>query len=200
MANSATTENPAKEAAAPAKRGRKLLFIVFGVLLGIGAGGGYFYLQQSKAAAQSKPEKDRRGRDNDEQKNDAEQTNDEEPTAKSKTDPRTADLALPDDSAVKQVIEMQPFIVNLADKSEARYLRLAVSLGLSEVFEEKPDPLFITRVRNALLAVLSSRTSDEVLSLEGKTKLRKDLLRAARAASTEHKVEAIYITEFIVQL
>jgi len=200
MANSAATENPAKEAVAPTKKGRKMLLIVFGVLLGIGAGGGYFYFQQSRAAAQSKPEKDRRTRADDEQKNDAEQANDEERAAKSKTDPRAADLALPDDSAVKQVIEMQPFIVNLADKSEARYLRLTISLGLSEVFEEKPPPLFITRVRNALLAVLSSRTSDEVLSNEGKAKLRKDLLRAARTASTEYKVEAIYITEFIVQL
>jgi flagellar protein FliL len=202
MANPAATETPANQTAPPPKKGRKLLLlIVFGLLITIGAGGGYYYLQQSKAAAQSKPERDRRTRANDEEAKDGdEQANDEEQPPKNKPDPRTSALALPDDSAVKQVIELQPFIVNLADKDEARYLRLTVSLGLGEVFEEKPNPLFITRLRNALLAVLTSRTSDEVLTLEGKAKLRKDLLRAARNASPEPKIEAIYITEFIVQL
>jgi flagellar FliL protein len=66
--------------------------------------------------------------------------------------------------------------------------------------EEKPGTLFTTRIRNAMLALLTTKTSEDVLTVEGKAKLRKELLRAARAASEEPKVEAIYITEFIVQL
>ena len=51
-----------------------------------------------------------------------------------------------------------------------------------------------------MLAVLTTKKSEDVLSVEGKTKLRKELLEAAQAASEEPHVEAIYITDFIVQL
>jgi flagellar FliL protein len=111
--------------------------------------------------------------------------------------------SLPDDEHVKQIVEMQPFIVNLTDSEQARYLRLTVSLGIGESeagHEGKPDPLFITRVRNAMLAVLSVKKSDDILTVEGKTKLRKELLKAAKAASHEPQVEAIYITDLIVQM
>ena len=51
-----------------------------------------------------------------------------------------------------------------------------------------------------MLAVLSDKKSEEILSVEGKTKLRKELLQAAQAASENPEVKAIYITDFIVQL
>ncbi len=51
-----------------------------------------------------------------------------------------------------------------------------------------------------MLAVLSVKKSDDVLTVDGKSKLRKELLEAAQSASDEGKVEAIYITDFIVQL
>ena len=91
--------------------------------------------------------------------------------------------------------------MNLADTEQARYLRMSVSLGIGEgEGSEKPEQLFMTRVRNAMLAVLSDKNSEEILSVEGKTKLRKDLLKAAQAAADEPEVQAIYITDFIVQL
>lgn len=78
---------------------------------------------------------------------------------------------------------------------------MSVSLGVGEGGEsEKPDQLFITRVRNAMLSVLSDKSSEEILSMEGKAKLRKQLLKAAQAAADEPEVQAIYITDFIVQL
>ncbi|MEJ7617237.1 MAG: flagellar basal body-associated FliL family protein [Pyrinomonadaceae bacterium] len=116
--------------------------------------------------------------------------------------------ANPDDSKVTRVIELEPFIVNLADKGEAHYLRLTVNVGVGESEEGhesggekgKADPLFTTRVRNAMLAVLTTKTSDEILSAEGKSVLRKELLKATRKVSAEPHVYAVYITDCIVQL
>ena len=115
------------------------------------------------------------------------------------------ELSLPDDGDVKQVIELQPFIINLADEGEARYLRMTVSLGLDGgegggEGESKPDTLMTTKVRSAMISVLTTKHSDEILSVEGKALLRKELLRAARAVVKEPEVHAIYITDFIVQL
>ena len=206
MAEAATTGNLTNNTAAAPSKSRKLLVIILAVaVLAIGGGGsGYFFFQRGKAAAKGNTET-ARGSSAGRAKANAEEEVAEEPaedaTSKKGQDKTTA-LSLPDDSAVKQVIELQPYIVNLADPGEARYLRLTVSIGLGgELSEgEKPSPLFTARIRNAMLAMLTTKTSQEVLTLEGKAKLRRDLLRAARAASSEPKVEAIYITEFIIQL
>ena len=131
----------------------------------------------------------------------AEEDEEEEETA---SDAEYAlEAAIQDDSKVKKVVELQPFIVNLADKEEARYLRMTVSLGVGEkakVTKKGPDPIFLAKVKNAMLAVLSTKTSEDVLTVKGKSKLRESLLEAAQEATEEGHVEALYITDFIVQL
>jgi flagellar FliL protein len=203
MSDTAATEQPTKAAK---KGGKKMLIIIVVVVLAAVGGGGYYYMQRSQAAARAETEKGKKAPAKDDEEAAGEEAGDEEAAGEEEGAPKTkgkpASFKLPDDSAVKEVIELQPFIVNLTDQGEARYLRLAVSLGIGgeEGAESKPGPLFTTRVRNAMLAVLTTRSSEEVMSVEGRVQLRKDLLRAARAASEEPRVEAIYITEFIVQL
>lgn len=181
---------------APKQGSKKFLIIIVlaVVLLGGGGAGAYFFLFASKTAEGSEETK---------KSSKKAKAADEEETDDT-TDKKSGSIknSLPKDEDVKKIIELQPFIVNLADENEARYLRLTVSLGVggAEGGEEKPDQLFITRVRNAMLAVLSEKKSEEILTVEGKTKLRKELLKAAQAASEEPHVEAIYITDFIVQL
>lgn len=189
------------ESEAPAKQGSKkfLIIIVLAVvLLGGGGAGAYFFLFSAKSAAGS--EEATKGKSTKKAK-----AADEEDTADDTSSKKSGSVksALPKDEEVKKIIELQPFIVNLADENEARYLRLTVSLGIGGAEgggEEKPDQLFVTRVRNAMLAVLSEKKSEDILSNEGKAKLRKELLKAAQAASEEPEVKAIYITDFIVQL
>lgn len=190
------SDAPQTTDAAPKKSKKKLfLIIALMLLLVAGGGGGYFYFTNASSA--KKPEKSRRTR----AVEDAETADRTEERSRAAAK-NVVDLNLPDDSEVNHVIELQPFIVNLADKGEARYLRMTVSIGLGgeTADKEKPDPLFTTRVRNAMLAVLTTKTSDEILTAEGKAALRKELLRAARAAVEEPEIKAIYITDFIVQL
>ncbi|HMZ79465.1 MAG TPA: hypothetical protein PLL06_07185, partial [Acidobacteriota bacterium] len=58
----------------------------------------------------------------------------EDATPSSKPKPRAAQfeaksLGLSHDGEVEQVIELQPFVVNLADDTEAAYLRMGISVG-----------------------------------------------------------------------
>lgn len=134
-----------------------------------------------------------------------------EKTLETMTDPTTGkpvkkpfsikSLALPADKEVKHIIELQPFILNLADDNGSCFLRISLSIGIAgeAKAEAKPDPLFIARLRNALLAVMMSKSSQEILNDQGKTILRKQLLAASRAVVKEEEVSAVYITEFIVQ-
>jgi flagellar FliL protein len=55
-------------------------------------------------------------------------------------------------------------------------------------------------IRDAIIRVLSSRKSEDVLSVEGKDKLKEDLIEAVNDASgTEPVVTNIYFSDFIVQ-
>ncbi len=199
--------NPETEGAeAPKKRGKKLiLLLLLLIMLGGGAYGGYYFFMVRGADAEEESEEKADSPDAKKaksKKKSAEEKSSNSKSSKSK-DAESEESPAGDDENVKKIIELQPFIVNLADSDQARYLRLNVSIGIGgegEGESEKPDQLFTTRVRSALLAVLSTKTSEEVLSVQGKAKLRKELLKAAQEASEEPRVEAIYITDFIIQM
>ncbi|MCD9184989.1 MAG: flagellar basal body-associated FliL family protein [Pyrinomonadaceae bacterium] len=201
----------AGEETAPGGGGKKkliLLVLIVLLLVGGGGAGAFFFLKGSteegeETAEAEKPEKKSSKKKALEEDEEEEEPADPKSGKTSSASKSSLKSAIPNDEDVKHIIELQPFIVNLADEDQARYLRLSVSVGIGGEEggkEEKADPIFITRVRNAMLAVLSVKSSEEVLTVEGKAKLRKELLKAAQTASEEPHVEAIYITDFIVQL
>lgn len=204
--NSVTNHETAGAGGAPKKSFTKIIIIA--VILILAGGGGFYYWRSKSVATDENGEvSEKNGKSSSEKKSKAKKSADdsEEEEENSEKSKKTSSLksALPDDADVKSVIELPPFIVNLADTENSRYLRMSVSLGVGGEGggeSEKPDQLFMTRVRNAMLAVLSEKKSDEILTVEGKAKLRKELLKASQAASEEPHVEAIYITDFIVQL
>jgi flagellar protein FliL len=170
-------EEEAQEQPRKKKGGRKLLIVVLIVIMAGGGGGFYFWRKRAAAKAQAA-----------------------KTAASDHKGEKGSPAEGPDDTEVKEVIELQPFIVNLADTTETRYLRMTISLGVGESHEEKVDPLFTTRVRNAILATITTKTSDQILTVEGKTELRKEMLQAARATVDQPQIHAIYITDFIVQM
>ncbi len=209
-APAATTEEGSKK-----KKKPMLLIIIAVVVLAVGGGGAFFFLKRGNAAEAETAEKEKKSEKGKKKAhNDDEEEEEEEesaPEERAATEPgkegkpvkskfSIKKLDLPDDKDVKKIIELLPFVVNLADKEDSRYLRMSVSIGVGETKEEKPDPILLTRVRNAMLAVLTTKTADEILTPEGKSILRKELLKAARAAVEEPDIEAIYITDFIVQM
>lgn len=198
-----------------AKKKSKLPLIIIAVVVLAAVGGGGFFFMRKSAAAETeggeKAEKSEKSAASKKKSKASEDEEEEEESDDSEAEAKPADgakkkspsLKLPDDSKVAQVVELQPFVVNLADSNASRYLRISVSVGMAGAEggeEAKPDALLTTRIRNAMLAVLTTKTSDDVLTVEGKTQLRKELLKAAQKAADEADVEAIYITEFIVQM
>jgi flagellar FliL protein len=106
--------------------------------------------------------------------------------------------------AVKSVMHLESFVVNLNGEGETGYLRIGIDLGLEE--EEAggeeakkkgagPTPI----IRDTVLTVLAKSTSAELLTVEGKEKLKKDLLEALEERVPDVGVLEVYFTEFIVQ-
>jgi flagellar protein FliL len=106
-------------------------------------------------------------------------------------------------SRIAAVFPLEEFIVNLGDPEGDRFLRVGLELGLDhavagkESKEEAASPKPI--LRDTIIAILSTRKSDELLSDDGKARLKKDLLRALEDRVPGLGVKEIYFTDFLVQ-
>ncbi|MGB9498920.1 MAG: flagellar basal body-associated protein FliL [Dissulfuribacterales bacterium] len=97
------------------------------------------------------------------------------------------------------VFSLKPFVVNLADAKGRRYLKVSMKLELSsdELLEEvgKRQP----QIRDVILTLLSSKTSGEVNSMEGKFLLREEIIKRINTFLITGKITKIYLEEFVVQ-
>jgi flagellar protein FliL len=102
--------------------------------------------------------------------------------------------------AMSKVVAMDTFIVNLADPGANRYLRVTMDL---EVSGAKTPEEEITRrtsqLRDAILMILPTKRFSDIVSTEGKTALRDELVAALNGLLTTSKVSRIYFKEFVIQ-
>lgn len=105
------------------------------------------------------------------------------------------------DAAPQTILNMElaPFLVNLADPGGGHYLKATLTLELQNERASEWINARLPRVRDRVLLLLSSKESAELLSAEGKFRLRDDVLRAVNEMMGEDKVSAVYLTEFVVQ-
>jgi flagellar FliL protein len=100
---------------------------------------------------------------------------------------------------VKATLALEPFLVNLADKEESRFVKTTFQLGLADDFKED-DKSSIAAMRDSIITLLSSKTADQILTAQGKDKLREEIRSRINAISPKIKVLEVYIVDFVVQL
>ena len=105
---------------------------------------------------------------------------------------------------VKAVLHLESFVVNLADPEENRFLRIGIELGLGNPVTAKEgkggeSEVPTARIRDSILAVLSTWHSDALLAPEGKQKLKDELAHALQERVPELGVKEVYFTDFLVQ-
>jgi flagellar FliL protein len=102
---------------------------------------------------------------------------------------------------VKSTLPLEPFLVNLADKDEIRFAKATFQLGLGEKSgEEARDPVSMAGMRDTIISILSSKTSDQILTIEGKDKLREEIRERLNRIAPKMKIQEIFIVDFVVQL
>lgn len=104
----------------------------------------------------------------------------------------------------KGVLHLEPFVVNLADPEENRFLRVGIDLGLERPLPGKEGKggegdVPAARIRDCILYVLSTWRSEALLAPEGKQKLKDEILRALQDRVPELGVKEVYFTDFLVQ-
>ena len=100
---------------------------------------------------------------------------------------------------VAAVWPMEPFIVNILDQGTDRYLKIVVELEISdknciaELNQLKP------KMRDNVLDLLSSKSYKDIVDINGKQRLRDEIMMWLNSFLTGGKIAKVYFTEFVVQ-
>jgi flagellar FliL protein len=76
-------------------------------------------------------------------------------------------------------LPLDNMVVNLADQGGERVAQIGVTLVLQDAKAEGKVKLYLPTIRSSVLLLVSQRTAEELLKIEGKEKLAKDILREA---------------------
>jgi flagellar protein FliL len=178
MAEEAAAAAPTEEKKKIGKMGRKrLLLLSVGILVLLGAGSAGAFFWPSRGDAKRSAAADAKGK-------------------------HESHGAAAEQGERGSVLSLEPFIVNLADPEGDRYIKCTMRLVLDrpEVAEAvKSDELTITRIRDRVLTLLSSKAFSQVATPEGKEILRKEIQVQVTSVLRSAAVSAVYYTEFIVQ-
>ncbi|MBI3014040.1 MAG: flagellar basal body-associated FliL family protein [Candidatus Tectomicrobia bacterium] len=97
------------------------------------------------------------------------------------------------------IFVLDPFIVNLAGDNGRRFLKITMDLELGEVKLKEELDRRLPQVRDTILVLLSSKTYEDIESVQGKFKLREEITGRVNSYLQSGKVKKIYFTEFVVQ-
>jgi len=111
-------------------------------------------------------------------------------------------------SPARTVLPLESFTVNLADAEEGRFLRATLALGVDgqlppagkgESKVPETGAVSMATIRDSILSVLTTCKSSDLLTPDGKAKLKADLLGSLNRDVPGLKVREVYFTEFLVQ-
>lgn len=99
------------------------------------------------------------------------------------------------------VLQLDEFLVNLADANGDHFLKVSVGLELSKEKGKTPEGMKedIAPIRDAVLTCLNSKNRQEVSTNAGRDKLKTEILKRVNAALGEDDVESVYFTNFVTQ-
>ena len=99
-------------------------------------------------------------------------------------------------------VELDPFVVNLADLGGTHFLRVSLALVVEDeahAAEIGESAVLKARVRSAILELLAEQSADRLITPDGKTELKKAIGERASHAVEELHVTDVLFTEFVVQ-
>jgi len=103
----------------------------------------------------------------------------------------------PKENVASAIHKMDPFLVNLADPGQLRYLKVTLHIETPLKGEEYEKRL--PQLRDSVLSVLSSKQFKDISTSDGKNVLREEIKEKMNQLLVETKVQNIYFTEFVIQ-
>lgn len=91
--------------------------------------------------------------------------------------PAAAQHARPKAGTPPTYLPMENMVVNLADAGGEKFAQVGVTLEVADAKVSDQIKAHMPTIRSAVLLLVSQRTSEELLTREGKEKLARDILR-----------------------
>lgn len=99
----------------------------------------------------------------------------------------------------EQLVSLPTFIVNLADPLGRRYLKITLDVEVVDEASAKELTIKEPKVRDAVILLLSSKSYQDLATMESKILLKKEVAERLNQALGGPKVLRVYITEMVVQ-
>ena len=103
----------------------------------------------------------------------------------------------------QKILHLDQFVVNLADPGSDAFLRVGIDVGLRAdspaITKDGVDAATVGLVRDTILKIITTRTSGDLLTPQGKDDLKKMLLDAIQKRDPALGATSIYFTDFLVQ-
>ncbi len=97
------------------------------------------------------------------------------------------------------VMELDPFLLNLADQGELRFLKVSIKLELDRPEEKTDFTNKVPAIRDALLVLLSSKESQLLRTVNGKRRVREEIMTRVNGVMSKGKIANVFFTDFIIQ-
>lgn len=116
-----------------------------------------------------------------------------------KTDEGRDDSAKQTKEASGVNFSFDPFVVNLMDSGGTKYLKVSIQIELSDSkFMEKAKNR-TPQLRDAIITLITNKTSEELITAEGKIILKDEIKQRSNQILGEGTVLNVYLTDFVMQ-
>lgn len=104
-----------------------------------------------------------------------------------------------DNDEIGPMVNIDEFIVNIISEDTAHYVKLSLTLELSndDVMEEANKRM--PQIRDAILLLVGNKTFEELQDLQGKKQVKAELKSKINSFLKSGKVKNIFLTDFVVQ-
>lgn len=98
------------------------------------------------------------------------------------------------------VVSIKPFVVNLQDPGDIpRYLKLDFDLELRPGSQVKEVETRMSEIRDAVIVLLGSKKSTDLATVEGKDRLRDEIIIRVNSRLHNATANRVFFKEFIIQ-
>jgi flagellar FliL protein len=101
--------------------------------------------------------------------------------------------------AVGVMMPLEPFMVNLARTKGSRILKVTVTLELNNPAVQPEVEDNRQKIMDSILVLLSSKTFEDVYSIQGKFKLKDEITTRVNRFLAMGHVKEVYFSEFLIQ-
>ncbi|MDR2141164.1 MAG: flagellar basal body-associated FliL family protein [Deltaproteobacteria bacterium] len=96
-------------------------------------------------------------------------------------------------------VELKPFTTNLNEPSGRRFLKVAIGLEVDN--QEAADELNkkMSDIQDSILILLSSQSIEDIANVDGKERLRGQILNRVNSYMAKNKVKKVKYSDFVIQ-